>query len=112
MIKVARASGPCHQAQASRATWHSIRCAAITISGSLEEIQSAQIRRGTDRQTMTTKMRFSLLLIMLASFTASTSASAPTYLYQAKLVQAAPGKLLEMIELQKSRLTEYRNAGE
>ncbi|PWT89249.1 MAG: hypothetical protein C5B55_11700, partial [Blastocatellia bacterium] len=40
------------------------------------------------------------------------NASAPTYLYKAKLVQAAPGKLLEVIELYKSSLTEYRNGGD
>jgi len=56
-------------------------------------------------------MRFFLLLIICVSFAGSTSA-APAYLYQAKLVQAAPGRLLELIELQKSRLTEYRNAGD
>ncbi len=57
-------------------------------------------------------MRFLLLLLMLASFAASTSAAAPTYLYQTKLVQAAPGKLLEVIELEKARLSEYRTAGD
>lgn len=61
---------------------------------------------------MSTHIRFLLLLIILALFAASTSAAPPTYLYQAKLVQAAPGKLLELIELQKSRLTEFRNAGD
>jgi len=61
---------------------------------------------------MSTQIRFFFLLISLALFAVSTSAAAPTYLYQAKLVQAAPGKLLELIELQKSRLTEYRNAGD
>jgi len=61
---------------------------------------------------MITQMRFFLLLIVLASFAASTSASTPTYLYQTKLVQAAPGKLLEVIELYKSSLTEYKNAGD
>jgi len=61
---------------------------------------------------MSTQTRFFLMLIMLVSFAASAIAAEPTYLYQAKLVQAAPGKLLELIELQKSRLTEFRNAGE
>ena len=61
---------------------------------------------------MTTQMRFFLLFIIVASFAVSTSASAPTYLYQAKLVQAAPGKLLDLIALYKSSLTEYRNAGD
>lgn len=42
-------------------------------------------------------MRFFLLLIILATVSASTSAAAPTYLYQTKLIQAAPGKLLEVI---------------
>jgi len=57
-------------------------------------------------------MRFLLLLIMVAWSAASNSAAAPTYLYQTKLVQAAPGKLLDVIELYKSSLTEYRNAGD
>jgi len=61
---------------------------------------------------MTTQMRCSLLLMMLASFAASATAAAPTYLYQTKLVQAAPGKLLEMIELQKSRVLEFTKAGD
>src|SRR4030095_7109599 len=51
-------------------------------------------------------------LIMAALFSGSARAATPAYLYQAKLVQAAPGKLLEVIELQKSRLAEYRNAGD
>jgi len=61
---------------------------------------------------MSTQIRFFVLLIALVLSAASTSVAAPTYLYQAKLVQAAPGKLLELIELQKSRLPEYRNAGD
>ena len=61
---------------------------------------------------MSTPMRFLLLLIMVAWSAASNSAAAPTYLYQTKLVQAAPGKLLDVIELYKSSLTEYRNAGD
>src|SRR4051794_9920765 len=61
---------------------------------------------------MSTQIRFFLLLIVFATFAGSAGAAAPSYLYQAKLVQAAPGKLLELIELQKSRLTEYRNAGD
>ena len=61
---------------------------------------------------MTTRMRLSLLLIILALFASSTRASAPTYLYKTKLVQAAPGRLLDLIELHKSSLTEYRRAGD
>jgi len=52
-----------------------------------------------------------LLILTMASFAGSTSA-APTYLYQTKLVQAAPGKLLEVIELYKSSLAEYKNASD
>lgn len=61
---------------------------------------------------MKTQMRFFLLLILLALLATSTSAAAPAFLYQTKLVQAAPGKLLEVIELYKSRQSEYRNAGD
>jgi len=61
---------------------------------------------------MTMQIRFFLLLIFLALFAASTRASAPTYLYKTKLVQAAPGRLMELIELHKSSLPEYRNAGD
>jgi hypothetical protein len=57
-------------------------------------------------------MRFVLLLIVLTSSAASISAAAPTYLYQTKLVQAAPGKLLEVIESYRSSVAEYRNAGD
>jgi hypothetical protein len=61
---------------------------------------------------MSTQIRFFLLLIVFAMFAGSMSAAVPPYLYQAKLVQAAPAKLLELIELQKSMLMEYRNAGD
>ncbi len=61
---------------------------------------------------MTTRMRFSLLLIILALFAVSTRASAPTYLYKTTLVQAAPGRLLDLIESHKSSLTEYQRAGD
>src|SRR6185295_5469173 len=61
---------------------------------------------------MTTQMRFFLPVLILALFAVSTSASTPTYLYKTKLVQAAPGKLLDLIELHKSSLAEYKNAGD
>ena len=61
---------------------------------------------------MTTRTCFSLLLLTLALSAVSTRASAPTYLYKTKLVQGAPGRLLDLIELQKALLTEYRNAGD
>ena len=60
---------------------------------------------------MTTRMRFFLPLIILVLFPAS-AAAAPSYLYKTKLVQAAPGKLLDLIELHKSSLTEYGRAGD
>ena len=57
-------------------------------------------------------MQFFSLLIILALFAVSTKASAPGYLYKTRLVQAAPGKLLDLIELHKSSLAEYRRAGD
>ncbi len=61
---------------------------------------------------MTTKTRAFLLSMLLVLSAASARAAAPAYLYQTKLVQAAPGKLLEVIDLCKSSLPEYRNAGD
>ena len=61
---------------------------------------------------MTTRMRLFLLLIIAALLPVTTRASAPSYLYKTKLVQAAPGRLLELIELHKALLTEYRSAGD
>src|ERR1041385_5435516 len=61
---------------------------------------------------MTTRMHFVLLLIIPAVFAVSTTASAPSYLYKTKLVQAAPGKLLDLIELHKSSLSEYQRVGD
>jgi len=57
-------------------------------------------------------MHLFLLLMIPALFAVSTRAAAPGYLYKTKLVQAAPGKLLEVIELHKASLTEYRRAGD
>lgn len=59
-----------------------------------------------------TKMYFFLPLIILALCAASTRAAAPSYLYKTTLVQAAPGRLLDLIELHKALLTEYRKAGD
>lgn len=56
--------------------------------------------------------RIVISVILLALFAASTQASTPSYLYKTKLVQAAPGRLLDLIELQKALLSEYRNAGD
>jgi hypothetical protein len=57
-------------------------------------------------------MRALLLLASLALLVPAASASETTYLYKAKLVQAAPGKLLEVIDLYKASLAEYKNAGD
>jgi hypothetical protein len=61
---------------------------------------------------MTKGTHLFLLLITLALCASSARASAPSYLYKTKLIQAAPGRLLDVIELQKALLTEYRNAGD
>lgn len=57
-------------------------------------------------------MRLLLFSFMLAVLAPATSASAPTYLYKAKLVQAAPGKLPEVIDLLKAVQTASREAGD
>lgn len=57
------------------------------------------------------KARSLLLLISLILFT-SAAAAAPTYLYKAKLVQAAPGKLLEVIDFYQASLERYKDAGD
>src|SRR5437868_13568212 len=53
-------------------------------------------------------MRAILLTTLLILLVATTQAAEPTYLYNAKFVQAAPGKLLELIELHKARLPVYQ----
>ncbi len=58
------------------------------------------------------KTRLLLLAISLALFVPSVAAAETTYLYKAKLVQAAPGKLLEVIDLYKATLTGYKDAGD
>ena len=57
-------------------------------------------------------MRLLLTLAILALLVPSATASETTYLYKAKLVQAAPGKLLEVIDLYKASLTGYKDAGD
>ncbi|HKE30925.1 MAG TPA: hypothetical protein VKD65_04310, partial [Candidatus Angelobacter sp.] len=42
----------------------------------------------------------------------STEAATNQYLYKVTLVQAAPGKLLELIDLYKARATAYQGAGD
>ena len=57
-------------------------------------------------------MRLLFVLIIAGLFAPSIKASEPTYLYKAKLVQAAPGKLLEVIELLKASQANYKEAGD
>jgi hypothetical protein len=58
------------------------------------------------------KIRLLLLMTSLALFVPSAAAAETTYLYKAKLVQAAPGKLLDLIDLYKASLAGYKEAGD
>jgi hypothetical protein len=53
-----------------------------------------------------------LLLISLTCFVSSATAAETPYLYKAKLVQAAPGKLLEVIDFYKASLVGYKDSGD
>lgn len=57
-------------------------------------------------------MRTIFLTAMLMLFAAKIQAAEPSYLYQARFVQAAPGKLLELIDLHKKRMSSYSTAGD
>src|SRR4029453_4806248 len=57
-------------------------------------------------------MRVLFVLIISVLLAPTTSAGEPTYLYKTKLVQAAPGKLLEVIDLLKASQAGYKNAGD
>ena len=57
-------------------------------------------------------MRTLLLATFFIALTAPVWAAEPGYLYQAKFVQAAPGKLLDLIELHKQRLPSYAASGD
>src|SRR5262245_12389312 len=57
-------------------------------------------------------MRIALLLLALAASLRAATASTPSYLYNAKLVQAAPGKLLELIDLYKARTAATQAGGD
>jgi len=57
-------------------------------------------------------MRVLLVLVISVLLAPTTSASEPTYLYKAKLVQAVPGKLLEVIDLLKASQAGSRDAGD
>ncbi len=57
-------------------------------------------------------LRILLWLASLALLVPSATASETTYLYRARLVQAAPGKLLEAIDLYRASLAGYKDAGD
>ena len=57
-------------------------------------------------------MRLLLVVIVSALFASSMSAAESTYLYKTQLVQAAPGKLLEVIDLLKASQAVYKDAGD
>jgi len=57
-------------------------------------------------------LRTLVLLASLLLLVPAASASETTYLYKARLVQAAPGKLLELIDLYKASLAGYKDAGD
>ena len=58
------------------------------------------------------KLRVPILVSLLTLFVPAASAAETNYLYQAKLVQAAPGKLLELIDLYKSSVARYKEFDE
>ena len=57
-------------------------------------------------------MRVLFVLIMSALLAPTARASEATYLYKTKLVQAAPGKLLEVIDLLKASQAGFKDAGD
>jgi hypothetical protein len=57
-------------------------------------------------------MRVLFGLIVLVLLVSTAGAAEPTYLYKTKLIQAAPGKLLEVIEVLKASRAGYKNAGD
>jgi hypothetical protein len=58
------------------------------------------------------RMRVLLVMILPVLLAPTTSAAEPTYLYKTKLVQAAPGKLLDVLDLLKASQAEFKNAGD
>src|SRR5215467_16245509 len=52
------------------------------------------------------------LLSLLAGTAPTGSGSTPTYLYDARLVQAAPGKLLDLIGVYKARVAGIQEGGD
>ena len=57
-------------------------------------------------------MRIVLIVIALVLLPSCARAADPAYLYDAKFVQAAPGRLLELIDLYKKRAPDYATSGD
>jgi len=57
-------------------------------------------------------MRIILIVATLLLTSSISSAADPTYLYDAKFVQAAPGKIMALIDLYKSRMASYASMGD
>jgi len=58
------------------------------------------------------KLRCLLLLIGITFLAQTTYAAQTNYLYKARLVQAAPGKVLDVIDFFKASLATYKDAGD
>ena len=57
-------------------------------------------------------MRIVLIVIALVLVPSGARAADPAYLYDAKFVQAAPGKLIALIDHYKARMTSYTSTGD
>jgi hypothetical protein len=57
-------------------------------------------------------MRILSLTALLILLVATARADEPAYIYNAKFVQAAPGRLLELIDLYKKRAPDYATSGD
>jgi len=58
------------------------------------------------------KLRVPLLLIILAFFAIPSVAAKNDYLYKTQLVQAAPGKILEVVDFYKASLAAYKDTSD
>jgi hypothetical protein len=58
------------------------------------------------------RIRLFLLLTCLACFSSVAIAANDPYLYKTQLVQAAPGKIIELIDFFKASASGYKNAGD
>src|SRR5262244_2773698 len=57
-------------------------------------------------------MRIAILLLIVAAGAPVAATPSQTYLYDARLVQAAPGKLLDLISLYKTRMQSFEAEGD